>query len=339
MAEDFAASNSTPRNACLDGVSSSDGLVAVIGSRGGWVAPSGKLVVEEEVDEAAKKQRDIFVFVQDVARDADAERLVVVLSNYVDGKFRKLFRGPQELEQLVHAAVARSCAEEAEVSLVEMNQRIADPSRDPFTFQQEASVRYVLATERNEPVFDPVTFETAKFEHLVNEVAHAGPTPLFQYKHAKRSAVTPESYEITQEPGRGSEVPGSHARIELRERGVIVIDVSVTGGREPERGLVIVELDVAAVLQSAFSFSSQLVARIDPYQRHRRFGYNVLLHNGGYRMLVPHRTPGSSYAMRMSGDDNVIAYSEPRLISISDLRAADAEVERALSMLRRRYKG
>ena len=48
LIEDFPALPISPRNACIDGVASCDIHIAIVGNRGGWVAPSGKLVVEEE---------------------------------------------------------------------------------------------------------------------------------------------------------------------------------------------------------------------------------------------------------------------------------------------------
>jgi len=45
LVEDFPSLAASSRNACLDGVVSCDVIVILIGSRGGWVAPSAKLVV------------------------------------------------------------------------------------------------------------------------------------------------------------------------------------------------------------------------------------------------------------------------------------------------------
>ena len=42
LAEDFAAQDTSSRNACLDGVQSADAMVLLLGPRYGWVAPSGR---------------------------------------------------------------------------------------------------------------------------------------------------------------------------------------------------------------------------------------------------------------------------------------------------------
>lgn len=46
--EDFPSLAVSSRNACLDAVDSCDFLVSIVGERGGWTAPSGLLVIEEE---------------------------------------------------------------------------------------------------------------------------------------------------------------------------------------------------------------------------------------------------------------------------------------------------
>src|SRR5687768_1240105 len=70
LIEDYPALTISPRTACLDAVESCDVLLTIIGSRGGWTAPSGKLVVEEEFDEAKRHRVRTLVFVQATERDA-----------------------------------------------------------------------------------------------------------------------------------------------------------------------------------------------------------------------------------------------------------------------------
>lgn len=93
------------RNVCLDEVASSDIYVAVIGARGGWTAPSGKLVVEEEFEEARRRNLPVLVFLHQTERDEDAERLARRLSDYVEGYFRVEINDPQELEHEIERAL------------------------------------------------------------------------------------------------------------------------------------------------------------------------------------------------------------------------------------------
>src|SRR5438128_2703876 len=91
MAEDFPALNSSPRNACLDGVASSDVYLVILGERGGWVTPSGKLATEEEYEEAKRRHKPICAFIQQGPKDADATRFAKIISDYVSGHFRRSF--------------------------------------------------------------------------------------------------------------------------------------------------------------------------------------------------------------------------------------------------------
>ena len=53
--EDFPAMGSSPRNACLDAVDSCDVYLVILGAKAGFIAPSGKPVVEEEYERAIER--------------------------------------------------------------------------------------------------------------------------------------------------------------------------------------------------------------------------------------------------------------------------------------------
>lgn len=87
--EDFPSPAASSRNACLDAVDSCDFLVSIVGERGGWTAPSGLLVVEEEYQRARRKRIPVLAFLRKGHRDSDAERFARELSDYIDGTFRQ----------------------------------------------------------------------------------------------------------------------------------------------------------------------------------------------------------------------------------------------------------
>ena len=94
------------RNACLDAVEKLGHYVGVLGVRGGWTAPSGMLVVEEEWRHAKSKKRPALFFLQTGARDADAERLAATVSDYVDGTLRRIFTAPEDLRREIVRALS-----------------------------------------------------------------------------------------------------------------------------------------------------------------------------------------------------------------------------------------
>ena len=105
LVEDFPSLAASSRNACLDGVVSCDVIVILIGSRGGWVAPSAKLVVEEEYEEAKRLSMPILAFLQNTDRDESATRLASLISDYIEGVFKKRFSNTNELEQQVESSL------------------------------------------------------------------------------------------------------------------------------------------------------------------------------------------------------------------------------------------
>lgn len=95
--EDLPSQHISSRNACLDGVSSADIMLCIIGARGGWRAPSGLLVVEEEVNHARSRKLPILLFLEECDRDDGARELERRLSDYIHGLFRRTFRTTEEL--------------------------------------------------------------------------------------------------------------------------------------------------------------------------------------------------------------------------------------------------
>ncbi len=74
--EDLPSKGTSSRNACLDAIDSSDYVLSIVGKRGGWTTPSGRLVVEEEFEHALVRSLPVLAFVQETTRDADAESLL-----------------------------------------------------------------------------------------------------------------------------------------------------------------------------------------------------------------------------------------------------------------------
>jgi hypothetical protein len=62
-------------------------------------------VVEEEFEHARARKLPVLVFLEDVPRDADGQRLAKSLSDYVDGNFRVEFSGASELRDQVERSL------------------------------------------------------------------------------------------------------------------------------------------------------------------------------------------------------------------------------------------
>jgi hypothetical protein len=340
--EDFPALAVSSRNACLDAVDSCDIYIAIVGERGGWRTPSGRLVVEEEYERARQRKMPILAFIQRVPHDEDARRLVERLSNYVDGTFRRTFTTPHELRREIESALVgrpnQYMVSKHDAAVIQ------DRLKAPCGFRSEAGLRFVLAPERSEELLDIVALDSQDFKQGVFELGHDSRVRLLSFERPKELIVNLESVIIEQSDS--AKISNSEeVRLEITTRGIITIDANVTGrvtrGQPYDLfdGFSIVEGDIVTVLRSSFAFCSELFARQDPYKRHERFFYNVSLSGIGYRKLVADPDPKRSITFEIDRKEAVPAFDAPRLISRSDLEAADGEIGRVLTLFRRRLTG
>jgi len=230
--EDFPSLNTSPRNACLDAVESSDIYVGIVGERGGWKTPSGRLVVEEEYDQAKAKKLPVLMFLQDIERDSDAQKFADEVSDYLDGSFRISFTTVTELQSAVEQALKRQILA-ARKPLVDKTVMMHE-FQAPYTIQDQTGLRFVLSPEREEEVFDPVTLGSQAFKQRIYALGHSGQDPLFSYQKSKNDRVENDSLVIHQEDQARHGETIEEVRVQIKESGQMIIDSNVTG-RERRR--------------------------------------------------------------------------------------------------------
>lgn len=338
LVEDLPSLDRSPRNTCLDLVEDSDIYVVLVGTRGGWTAPSGMKVTEEEYEHAKASGKPILAFIHDGALDEDAARLAAKVSDYVDGQFRATFTSPDELAALVEQAVRRVIPRfdlpMRDHGEVQVRASEAEP------FQREATLRVVAAPEREGELIDPLRLDEPELINAIYEIAHAPDLGLFSYEHAKKPELRGDVLKIVQEGGDHRR-PRQFARLSITANGLIHVDLNVTGRRE--RGhefsginsLVIVEADVAAVARTAVRSVARLLDHLDPHKRHDRLLVQAALVGIQHRSWSRDDEPRNSYPMRMSDPNTVLALSEPRAISRRELPSLD---ERIVASLRRKLE-
>jgi hypothetical protein len=297
--EDFPAQANSSRNTCLDAIDSCDVFLLVLGARGGWKTPSGRLVVEEEFEHARARKLPVLVFLEDVPRDGDGQRLSKRLSDYVDGNFRLRFSGASELRDQVERTVR--------ALLITHNNRpmdydsIAAHLVKPYRFSDQTSLRFAIAPERVEEIFDPLDLASPDFAERMLEIGHSRDVRLFGYLYAKE-APRSNSFDLTD-----------------------IMTVSI----ETLEGLLV----------ASFRFTQALYDGKDPYKRHQRFYWNSVLVGMGNRSLV--RNPVSQQSYRMSvgdKDDAMLAFATARLIARADIAQPGKEIERAILYWQREAK-
>lgn len=340
--EDFPALATSSRNACLDGVDSSDIYIVIVGERGGWRTPSGKLVVEEEYEQARKRKIPVLAFIQDIERDEDAKRLVASLSDYVNGVFRPNFKTLDELHRQVLQALTPTIQHlhNRPVEGTMVQQKLIER----FQIQNESRLRFVLSPEREEEVIDIVKLDTPELKQLVFELGHARGVGLLSYEHSKSTEVRGNSLVILQADSSRRRNEDRVVRLEITSDGLITIDANVTGRvnrgslHGMGEGFVIVESDVIEPLTACFAFANSFYNSQDPYKRHQRFLYNAALADLGYRKLVAEYKERGAMTFANNQNEVVTAFDRPRLISREDLSNSGEEIGRIITLFRRQMK-
>lgn len=342
LVEDFPSLPFTPRTACLDAVASCDIYLIIIGQRGGWPTPSGKLAVEEEYEEAVRRKLRLLAFIETVDRDQDADRLASRLSDYVGGLFRKTFLGPDQLRTYIENALAPIIKDAGSLG---MNMKIINEKlKDSFDIGSEAVLRIVFAPERQGQLIDPVDLESPALFTRLMEIGHSSKVGIFSYESGKMKKIGINEIVITQENSQGHRQPVNTVRLELLSKGILIIDTNVTGrvqrGNEYDmlNTMVIAEEDVREEMKKAFAFALALFEQLDPYCRYDRLLYNGALSNIGHRNLETNPQPRQGYQMGMRGDKIVPAFDQPRLVTRADLRTPDRELEATITMFHRRMR-
>jgi hypothetical protein len=339
--EDLPSLATSSRNACLDAIESADCIVSIVGTRGGWTTPSGRLVVEEEFDHARLRGMPVLAFIQQTARDAAAEQFVRKLSDYVDGLFRTRFGTPADLEQQIERAVRERLeavsprnAEERDLSVYFASERNRSGSA--------TMLRFVLEPERKEEVIDPVKIASPDFGERLLELGHSKAVRLFNYSWGKSPRMEGPTLVIEQDDANGRHRAKEYVRFELSGSGGVILEANVTGRASGANAVemmhdsfVIDVQTIEAVLGAFFRFSSALFAEIDPHQRQERFFYNVGLRGLGYRSLERDPRPRHSYAAGMRTSENVSAFPLSRSLSRAGLKVSGAEIERSVALLER----
>jgi hypothetical protein len=336
--EDFPSKADSSRNVCLDAVQASDILIVIIGQRGGWRNPSGKLVVEEEWEEAQRLRKRVLVFVQAVAHDDDASTLIRKLSDYVTGYFRLEFSTVDELESSVAQALATQSLQLSKpiMSLTSLSKALARPA----CTRSDPSIRVVIQPEQQFELVDPRELNSAEFLGSIYELGHSRSVGLFSYQAAKTAAVRGGSLEVIESDSRNA----VHLVVNVHESGHIAIDSLVSPRRQNQTdssimsSMVIAEEEIERRIEEAFRFCRALYALKDPFGRNQSFRFNCALFERGYRTIERNPQPRTSFSMSSGSDGPVIAYAESRLVGLADFGHPRNESSRAVAMIVRTSK-
>ncbi|MFC1510203.1 DUF4062 domain-containing protein [Candidatus Omnitrophota bacterium] len=340
LIEDYPSVFTSPRNACLDGVHSCDILVLLIGLRGGFLAPSKKLVIEEEYEEALRKRMKVFVFIQEGDNDEPSRKFANKVSDYIDGHFRKTFSEVDELgkeiEKSLKPITEGWAGMEYDTSVVD------NKLDDPFQINNETSLRFVIMPTRKGEMIDLVDIDTEDFKRNVYDIAHQKGVDLFSYEEAKADPNVEVEHVIYIQNSENRRKSLDVVRLEISISGVIVIDINVSGREKEDSArsvaFSVIHVDLLAdCLRKCFGFCAHYFESKDPYKRFEPLAYNVCINGIGYKKIVD-KYPQGGVSMGMSGKDREKAFNAPRIIYRNDIMNSEKEMKAVISMLKRRLK-
>ena len=340
LAEHFAAQGTSSRNACIDGVQSTDALVLLLGPRYGWVAPSGRSATEEEYQEACRRHMPILVFVQDgMSTEPDQQEFVDRVEDYIHGHFRRSFQSSDDLTRFVKEAVMERDLRAVPQNLGDAEGRIREAlNRRPPENQQSVWMKTAWTTLRNEEVVDPLVLTDDDFKKQVLRLGHDCEPALFRYERPKQTEAGASRFSIIQGASRGGMADEDATEVAIRGDGTLTVLQNVTGyrsGHDPNLSFVtMLRLDPNIVrdrLERAWSFAAAWWNLHDRFLRHDSLLYNVGLYDIGNRSFEDpgHYRPGHGLRHPPECPHNpLIVLNSAKRVTRSGPNSASAEISR-----------
>lgn len=245
-AEDFPASNTSPRTACLDGVASSDAVCLILGKRylaeGGALVPSGLSATHEEYNEAVRLRKPLLLFLD--YRDNDPtepaqQEFINEVTGYVTGHWRKTFRNLEDLAALLEAALR-----EAEPLMASSDTSGGSADRLTSAFEAELPrgdhlvwLHVAWTTLRKEEVVDPLILTDPGYEQKIYGFAHTGVAPLFSYTQPKAASSNPSRLRIAQGDVDNWRDADEGVVVDIYENGTLSIAMNVANSSRHASGL------------------------------------------------------------------------------------------------------
>jgi hypothetical protein len=337
--EDLPAVSESSRNACLDLVASCDALVLIIGSRGGWLTPSGQFVIEEEYLEARRLGRPTYVFLQSTDRDQATQAFVDRVSDYISGHFRREFASPPELSRAIVASLKQS---PPHVGVRMIADRIFEAIQIQTAFSNAPMLRVVIGSLRDEEMLDELEIHRNDFQDRIIQAGMIGDPAFFGLRKAQEAEVKGSQLVLSQSDDRGSNSDPWYSEAALGVDGVFRVETSIRrevvgSGYDFEGSMMVLVSQVERACLASFGFLARMLDVVDKNVRHRQFEFNAGVQGLNYRLIVdsvPSR--GHGIPMGSHGERVVTAFDAPKRITREALAQPKAEAARVAALLKLR---
>jgi len=336
-AEDFPASTTSSRVACLQGVREADLVVLILGERYGWSdTHSGLSPTHEEFREALTEGK-VIPFVQTgVAREQAQQAFVDEVENYDTGMHRgRNFATPDDLRTEITRALARyqlsAATAPVDVStMVDVVRRLIPQEERGFVRMAGPLLHLAVAGGPTQTIIRPSEIENqALVDGVIADLSAA--SGYFSYRRRTEPRLESGALFIEQENG---------ALFRLDEAGAMLLSVPIeqaSGHIKP-----LIEENVSAAIEKALGFADRMLERFDRTQKLTRI---VIAADIGTSGMFGWRTVSEQAA---SPDSIQVAMdrsaSGPVMLNPPDRTRMALRIEHTrltedlLALLRRRYR-
>jgi len=262
-AEDFAASTSTPQQACLAGVRAADVVVLLVVDQYGAVQESGLSATHEEYLEA-RDAKPVLVFVQSgVTRDEQQQRFLDEVQAWTTGHFRAGFDSADALRVAVTKALhefelARSTGQ---VDEEEMTARALEMLGLDRHGRGDARLILSVAAGPYQQIIRPAELEAPSLARELQREAMFG----------AYAVLDPDASTDVSVSGSVLHLEQRRASVMIDESGALrIVQPARVDPRQTGGGAVlpaIIEEDIAEALRRALRFAGWMFEHVDSRQR------------------------------------------------------------------------
>ena len=277
MAEDYAASPSSPQVACLDGVRSADAVVLILGSEYGRRQESGRSATHEEYIEARETARPVLAFIEDEDEPVTEQaEFTSEVQDWVQGQYTESFSGSTDLQAKVTRCLHRHAVAHAEVPLdaddLVGQARSCIPER---SYSGQAQLILSIASGPSQPVLRPAALEDEEILRFLQSEALTGPAAVLDLASGTNSAIRGNAIIIEQS--------SSVASVSVSDSGSIVISQLATEHTSsPTVFPALIKEFLVERISRGLLLAGRVLDRVDPQQRIRHVAVAAAVLNAGY---------------------------------------------------------
>ena len=329
-AEDFGASPSSPRQACLAGVREADLTILLLGERYGEEQASGLSATHEEYQEAREHGRVLAFVQQGVEHEPDQAALIQEVRQWETGNLTVDFTTSDDVQIAVTRELHRFAVSAATLPiddhalLAQAKQGLGRSTSSQVGPQLVLSI----ALGPHQEILRPSELEGEALVRDLQQQALLGPQALFAIEEGTRTDLRSGWLVLSQE----------RASLEINSAGHIVIRLSATGPRDYIELAALIEEDIESQLALALEFAAALLDRVDSVHRLSHVAVIAAVTGLSYepwRTRAEHARSPSSGTLR-TGGASAIAHLNPSTRPRGEIGQRSRELAQDLMVLLRR---